>query len=138
MAPHFLHSLVFLQDVRKSVSVVAKPLGTGEALRSIRKEKVEYLTEAQQSARIGKVADFASEQEYSDVLARERALVSGHADLRFSGFVTITARTRDELANAVASAERAATQCGCECRILYGQQAQAFAVAGLPLGRSAQ
>jgi hypothetical protein len=136
VVPQFLHSLVFLQDVRKSISIVAKPLMTGDALRAIRKEKVEYLTDAQQSARIGKLTDFASEQEYADVLARERALVSGHADLRFTGFVAVTASSRDELATALSAAERAANQCGCETRVLYGRQAQAFTVAALPLGRS--
>lgn len=135
VAPHFLHSLVFLQNVRKSISILAKPLSTGEALRSIRKEKVEYLTDAQQNARIGKIADFASEQEYADVLARERALVSGHADMRFTGFIAITANALDDLKASVASAERAAAQCGCETRLLYGQQAQAFTAAALPLGR---
>jgi hypothetical protein len=135
VAPHFLHSLVFLPDVRKSISIIAKPLGTSDALRSIRKEKVEYLTEASQNARIGKITDLAAEQEYADVLARERALISGHADLRFSGFVVVTARSRNDLTAAVAAAQRAATQCGCETRVLVGQQAQAFAVAALPLGR---
>ena len=135
VAPHFLHSLVFLQDVRKTITLTAKPLGTGEALRSIRKEKVDYLTEASQNARIGKITDLAAEQEYADVLARERALISGHADLRFAGFITITAATRDDLTAAVAAAERAATQSGCETRVLLGQQAQAFTVAALPLGR---
>ena len=56
--------------------------------------------------------------------------------MRFSGFVAITANTRDELTAAVAAADRAATQCGCETRVLYGQQAQAFTVAALPLGRA--
>jgi hypothetical protein len=136
VAPHFLHALVFLPDVRKSISIVGKPLGTGEALRAIRKEKVEYLTEAQQNARIGKIADLSADQEYADVLDRERALVSGHADVRFSGFIAITATSRDELSTAVSAAERAATQCGCETRVLYGQQSQAFTVAALPLGRA--
>jgi hypothetical protein len=136
VSPHFLHSLVFLQHVRKTISITVKPLGTNEALRAIRKEKVEYLTEAQQNARIGKIADFSSEQEYEDVLARERALVSGHADLRFSGFITVTANSRDELMAAVASAERGATQCGCETRLLFGQQSQAFVAGALPLGRA--
>lgn len=136
VAPHFLHSLVFLPDVRKSISIVAKPLGTSEALRAIRKEKVEYLTEAQQNARIGKIADLSADQEYADVLARERALVSGHVDIRFSGFLAITATSHDELSAAVGAAERAATQCGCETRVLFGQQAQSFTVAALPLGRA--
>lgn len=133
--PSFMHPLIFEQGVRKSISIVAKPLGTNEALRSIRKEKVEYITEAAQNAKIGKVADLSSGQEFEDVLSRERALISGHADMRFSGFVAITAPTRDELTAAVAATERSANQCGCETRILYSQQAQAFTVAALPLGR---
>jgi hypothetical protein len=133
--PSFLHPLIFEQGVRKSISIVAKPLGTSEALRAIRKEKVEYITEQQQAAKIGKIADLSVDQEYADVLARERALISGHADMRFSGFIAITADTREQLTTAVAATERAANQCGCETRILYSQQAQAFTVAALPLGR---
>jgi hypothetical protein len=137
VAPHFLHSLVFQQGVRKTISIIAKPLGTAEALRSIRKEKVEYVTDAQQNARIGRIADLSADQEYADVLARERALISGHADMRFSGFIAITAPSRDELSAAVAATQRCANQCGCETRIMYSQQAQAFAVAALPIGRPA-
>ena len=123
--------------VRKTISIIAKPLGTAEALRSIRKEKVEYVTDAQQNARIGRIADLSADQEYADVLARERALISGHADMRFSGFIAITAPSRDELSAAVAATQRCANQCGCETRIMYSQQAQAFAVAALPIGRPA-
>ncbi len=136
MAPHFLHALVFAPGVRKALTIVARPLPTGEALRKLRKEKVEYLTEAQQKAKIGRIADLADAQEYSDVLDRERALISGHADMRFSGFVAVTAATRDELRAAVATVERAAQQCGCETRTLFGQQSQAFTVAALPLART--
>jgi hypothetical protein len=136
VAPHFLHALVFEPGVRKSISIIAKPLATADALRAIRKEKVEYLTEAQQSARIGRLADLSSEQEYSDVITRERALTAGHADLRFSGFVCITATTHERLIASFGSLERAASQCGCETRVLFGQQAAAFVVAGLPLGRA--
>lgn len=136
VAPHFLHSLVFLPGIRKSISMVAKPLATGDALRAIRKEKVEYLTEAQQNARIGKMTDLSAEQEYADVLTRERALVCGHVDMRFSGLVAITAGSHAELTSAVAATQRAANQCGCETRLLYGQQAQAFTAAALPLGRA--
>jgi hypothetical protein len=134
--PHFLHSLVFAHGVRKTISIVARPLPSGEALRKLRKEKVEYVTEAKQKARIGRIADLADEQEFSDELDRERALISGHADMRFSGFVAVTASTLDELRASVATIERAAQQCGCETRTLFGQQSQAFAVAALPLART--
>ena len=36
---------------------------------------------------------------------------------------------------ALSQIQRAATQCGCETRLLYGQQARAFTAAALPLAR---
>jgi hypothetical protein len=132
----FLHALVFAPGVRKVVSLLARPVGTAEALRRIRVEKTSALADAAQKARVGQVADLADHQEYEDVLARERALVAGHADVEFSGFVTVTAPTSDELDVAVAAVVRAATQCACEARPLYGRQAQAFVCAALPLARS--
>ena len=137
VAPSFMHALIFEQGVRKSISIIATPLTTAQAMRDIRKEKVEYVTDAAQRARVGQLADLADAQEYNDVLDRERALIAGHADLKFSGFVAVTAPTKDQLEAAVAQVERAATQSGCEARVLYGQQSQAFTVAALPLGRRA-
>jgi hypothetical protein len=135
--PSFLHALIFEQGVRKSFSLVATPLTTAQAMRDIRRQKVEYVTDAAQKAKIGQIADLADEQEYRDVLERERALIAGHADFRFSGFVAVTAESKDELDAAVSAMHRAITQCGCEARRLNGQQTRAFTVAALPLGRKA-
>lgn len=135
VAPHFLHSLVFAPNVRKSLCILARPLQTAEALRQIRKDKVEYVTDAAQKARIGQLADLADEQQYADVLDRERALIAGHADLEFSGFLAVTAPSRDALSAAVSAVELAAISAGCETRVVFGRQSQAFTVAALPLGR---
>ena len=135
-APHFLHALIFAPEVRKSLSLVAHPLGTAEALRRIRKEKTEAITDSAQKAKVGQIPDLSDAQEYADVLTRERALISGHADIEFSGFVTVTAPSRDELSTAVALVERSATQSGCETRVLFGRQAQGFIVGALPLART--
>ena len=133
--PHFLHALVFAPGVRKTISITATPLSTGSAMRDIRKAKVEYVTDAAQKARMGVIADLSDAQELEDVLERERALISGHADLRFTGLVTITAATKDELDESVSQLQRAATHCGCETRRLFGQQARAFNAGALPLAR---
>ena len=108
VAPNFLHSVVFAPGVRRSLSLVAHPLGTQEALRRIRKEKTEAITDSAQRAKIGQIQDLSDHQQYEDVLTREQALVSGHADAEFSGFVVVTAPTRDQLAAAVAQIEQAA------------------------------
>ncbi|GAB3881450.1 SCO6880 family protein [Terrabacter terrigena] len=131
----FLHALVFQPGVRKSFSITATPLAPRQAMREIRRAKVEHVTDAEQRARIGAIADLSDAAELEDVLDRERALLSGHADLRFTGLVTITAGTVAELDAAVAQVERAAVQCGCETRRLFGRQARAFTAAALPLAR---
>jgi len=136
MPAWFLHSIVFEPDVRRTLSIVASPMSTERAMQEIRRQKVEYLSDARQKEKIGQLADLADSQEYQDLLDRERALVSGHTDVRFSGFLTVTATTKEQLDAAVAAVERAALQAVCETRVLFGQQSQAFAAAALPLARA--
>ncbi|MFC8501279.1 SCO6880 family protein [Pedococcus sp. NPDC057267] len=131
----FLHALVFQPGVRKTISLTLEPLPVEQAMRDIRKAKVEYVTDAAQKARLGALADAADAQEHSDVLERERALLAGHADVRLTGLITITAADRDALEAAVAEVSRAAIHCGCETRRVHGRQARAFAAAALPLAR---
>jgi hypothetical protein len=133
--PHFLHALQFAPGVHKTISITATPLSTAAAMRDIRKAKVEYLTDAAQKTRIGQIADLADAQELADVLTRERALIGGHADLRFTGLIAVTAPTKDDLDAALSQLQRAAAQSGCETRLLLGQQARSFTAAALPLAR---
>lgn len=133
--PFFLHALVFQPGIRKTISITAEPVPADEAIRDIRKAKVEYATEASQKARMGALADLSDTVERDDVLDRERAIIAGHADIRFTGLVAITAVTREALEAALAEVSRAAIQSGCETRRLYGQQARAFTAAALPLAR---
>ena len=91
VAPNFLHSVVFRPGVRRSLSLVAHPLGAQEALRRIRKEKTEAITDSAQRAKIGQIQDLSEHQQYEDVLTREQALIAGHGDMEFSGFLAVTA-----------------------------------------------
>ena len=136
VAPHFLHALIFAADIRKSLSLLARPLPTSDALKALRKEKTEALTDAHHKAKVGQVQDLSDVQEFSDLLKREQALINGHADVEFAGFITVSANSEEGLSAAVALIERSAGQSGCETRVLYGRQSQGFVVAALPLGRS--
>jgi hypothetical protein len=131
----FLHPLVFQPGITRALSITATPMSARQAIRDIRRAKVEHVTDAAQRARIGAIADLADTAELDDVLDRERALLAGHADLKFTGLITLTAPTLEELEDAIAQVERAAIQCGCETRRLQGQQARAFTAAALPLAR---
>ena len=135
--PDFLHPLVFVPGVRRTLSLIARPIPTDDALRQIRKEKTEAVADQAQKARIGQIADLSDAEEYQDLLNRERSIISGHTDVEFTGFVTVTAETKDSMEAARAAVVRAAGQSACEARPLFGRQAQGFILASLPLARAA-
>ncbi len=132
----FLHPIVFAPGVRRTLCLLARPLPTSSALRQIRREKTEAVSDSAQKARIGQLADLSDSVEYEDLLARERSIISGHTDVAFSGFVTVTAPTPEALEAGCATIIRAAGQAACEVRPLYGQQMQGFVAAALPLART--
>ena len=135
--PDFLHPLVFAPGIRRSLTLLARPVPTDQALRQIRREKTEAVADSAQKAKVGQLADLSDAQEYEDLLARERSVIAGHTDVEFTGFVTVTAPSLSDLEAATAAITRAAAQSACEVRPLYGNQLQGFVVAALPLGRSA-
>lgn len=122
--------------VHRTFTLLFKPMRTDAASRDIRKKKTEYVSDAAQRAKIGQIEDAQQTAEYLDILQQEADLTAGHGLLRTTGLISVTATGPDELESAVASIEQAAVQASCETRRLYGQQAQAFAAAALPLCRS--
>lgn len=136
VAADFLHALVFSPGVRRTLSLVARPLPTDVALRQLRKEKTGAVADMAHKQKVGQIADFSDSQEYEDLLNRERSVVAGHTDVEFAGLIAVTAGDSDALEAAVAQITRAAAQAACEVRPLYGRQAQGFVCAALPLGRT--
>ena len=134
--PGFLQPLLLAPGVRRTFTLIAEPLSPAKALREIRRAKVERTADAAQRARIGRLEDESTRAEASDLIRREQDLVAGHGDLRFAGFITVTAADRQGLDAACAATEFSAAQAMCELRRLVGQQLQAHASVCLPLGRS--
>ena len=85
---------------------------------------------------MGQIEDASQTAEYGDVLQQEADLTAGHGVLRYTGLISVSAPSPEELDTAVAAIEQAAIQASCETRRLVGQQAQAFTVAALPLCRT--
>ncbi|EIE97021.1 PrgI family protein [Saccharomonospora glauca] len=133
--PGFLAPVMLSTGVQRSISLLCTPMRTDQAVRDIRKKKVEYISDQAQRARIGQIEDASQSAEYQDVLRQESDLTAGHGLLRYTGLIAITAPTSDELDSAVAAIEQAAIQSSCETRLLVGQQAAAFTAAALPLAR---
>ena len=108
---------------------------TDRAARDIRKKKTEYISDAAQRQQIGQIEDAQQTAEYQDVLQQEADLTAGHGVLRCTGLVAVSASDAAGLERSVAAIEQAAIQASCETRRLWGQQAQAFTAAALPLSQ---
>ncbi len=133
--PGFLAPVLLSSGVRRTFTLLYTPMRTDQAARDIRKKKTEYISDAAQRQRIGQIEDAQQSAEYNDVLQQEADLTAGHGILRTTGLIAVSAGDPDELERAIADLEQAAIQASCETRRLWGQQAQAFSAAALPLCR---
>ena len=133
--PGFLAPVLLSTGIQRSFSLLCTPMRSDQAARDIRKKKTEYISDAAQRQRIGQIEDASQTAEFQDVLQQEADLTAGHGALRYTGLISVSARTADDLDAAVAAIEQAAIQASCETRLLVGQQAQAFTAAALPLCR---
>lgn len=133
--PGFLAPVLLSTGIQRSFSLICTPLRSDTAARDIRKKKVEHISDQAQRAKIGQIEDASQTAEYHDVLQQEADLTAGHGVLRYTGLISVSAPTVEELDAAVAAIEQAAIQASCETRLLVGQQAAAFTAAALPLCR---
>ena len=131
----WLYPLLVLGGVRRTVSVTAEPVPPSKSFREVRSAKVQKLTEESQRDKLGQVESALDDEEHAAVLRRERELVHGHVEYRFTGYVTVTASTETELEEACAQIEQAAVRSVLEVRRVYGEQDQAFIAGALPLAR---
>src|SRR5690625_1760812 len=134
--PGFLAPVLLSSGIQRSFSLLCTPMRSDQAARDIRKKKTEYISDAHQRQRIGQIEDASQIAEFHDVLQQEADLTAGHGVLRYTGLVSVSAASAEELDASIAAIEQAAIQASCETRLLVGQQAQAFTAAALPLCRN--
>jgi hypothetical protein len=133
VTPDFLGPLLF-SPLRRSISLVMEPVSPSRAARQVAQARTADLADGELRRRGGFLVTARHVREKESVEERDVELADGHAQYRFSGYVTVTTDTRSELTTACASLEQAAGQAGLELRLLYGAQDTAFACS-LPLGR---
>ena len=133
VTPDFLGPLLF-SPLRRSLSMVMEPVSPLRAARQVAQARTADLADGELRRRGGFLVTARHRRERESVEERDVELADGHAQYRFSGYLTVTADSKTELAAACSSAEQAAGQSGLELRLLYGAQDAAFACS-LPLGR---
>ena len=134
VGPDFLGPLLLLSEVRRTVSVVMEPVGPIRAARQVEQARTADIADAELRRRGGFLATARRRREEEVLARRELELADGHAQYRFSGYLTVTADDPETLEDACGRVEQAAGQAGLEIRRCYGDQLRAF-TAGLPLGR---
>jgi len=127
-------SPVLLASGRQTLSVVMAPVPPERAAREVRSARTADVADEELRSRAGFLPSARRGREADGVVQREAELAEGHAEYRYSGYVTVTAASPTELAAACIDAEQRAQASHLELRRLYGRQADAFAWT-LPLAR---
>jgi hypothetical protein len=131
----WFYPLLALGGVRRTVSVTVEPIAPSRSMRELRSLRVAKRADEAQRHRLGQVETAQDEEEYDALERRERELVRGHTEYRFTGWITVTGTDRDELEASCARVEQAAVRSALEVRRVYGEVDQAFLSAALPLTR---
>lgn len=106
--PDSLSPILLSSGIQRSFSLICTPMRSDQVVRDIRKKKVEHISDQAQRAKIGQIEDAFQTAEYHDVLQQEADLTAGHGILRYTGLITITATTIEDLDAHVAALEQAA------------------------------
>jgi hypothetical protein len=129
----WIYPLIALGGIRRTVSVTAEPIPPSRSMRELRSQRVAKRADEAQRHRLGQVETAQDDEEYAALERREHELVRGHTEYRYTGWITVTATSRDELEAACASVEQAAVRSALELRRVYGEVDQAFLRGSLPL-----
>jgi hypothetical protein len=105
-----------------------------KAMRAVGFAKTADVSEEAMREKLGFIGTARRRSQMDAVERREQELTEGHADVRFSGYVTVTAGSIGGLQEACAEIEHAASLARLELQRCDGEQDVAFAFT-LPLGR---
>jgi hypothetical protein len=133
VTPDFLGPLLF-SPVRRTMAVTMEPVSPSRAARQVAHARTSDLADGELRRRGGFLVTARHKREREGVEQRDVELTDGHAQYRFSGYVTVTGASRDQLREACAEIEQAAGQARVDLRLLYGEQDKALTCT-LPLGR---
>lgn len=135
VGPGFLLPLMLGPTAIRSVSLVAQPIAPSRSRAAVEAAITSDEADAQVREERGFRTTARRARQQHAARRREGELASGHEELRFAGFVTVTGRDDDELEHGCEAVVQAAQQSYLDLQIMYGQQDNGFACGALPLCR---
>jgi Putative type VII ESX secretion system translocon, EccE len=134
VGPAFLAPLLMRADALRTVAVTMEPISPRVAIRRAEHAVTKQEAEREAKERRGFRTTARARQREGAAAQREEELAAGHAEVRFAGFVTVSARKERALERNLADVEHAAEQARLELEPRYGEQEAGFTFT-LPLCR---
>lgn len=131
----WMDSLMFESGCTRSLTTVFEPLPPSKSDSDVDRERTQREANIESRRRKGNIIRRADHKAVEEVEAREHELSAGFVECRYTGLVTLTARSPEDLAVQAADLEQAAANSGVELQPLMGRQAEGW-VSSLPLGRT--
>lgn len=130
----FLRPLLLQSRLRSSVAVTMEPISPQVAVREVEQAKTAELADSELRRRGGFLMSARRRREQQVLSRREAELTDGHAQYRFSGYITVTAGSAEDLEDACREMEQTAARSFLEIRRMFGEQEVAFTYT-LPLAK---
>jgi hypothetical protein len=134
VGPAFLAPLLMQTSALRTVSVTIEPTPHSVAMRKAESAQTAEVAEEMARERQGFMTTARVRRRQQASARREEELADGHAEMRFAGYITVSAPSREELERSATDVEHAAQLARLELQRLYGEQEAGFAFT-LPLGR---
>ncbi|SRR6266498_3343307 len=131
----FLAPLLVPSNVLRTFSLVFEAVPPAKALRQATFAKTSDVADEALRQKLGFLNTARRRNQREAVERREQELAAGHVDVRYTAWVTVTARDPDELEARREEVEELASQCRLELQVATCEQARAFTFGALPLAR---
>ena len=134
VSPMFMDALIGRSSAVRTVSVTFEPIPAGRSTREIEAAITRDRADHELRTRFGQSETARQRQAVDATMRRESEIAAGYGEVRFSGFITVSGRDRDDLRSASSEVLEHAARARLELHRMYGQQADAFTFT-LPLCR---
>jgi Putative type VII ESX secretion system translocon, EccE len=134
VSPMFMDALIGRSSAVRTVGVTFEPIRAERSTREIEAAITRDRADHELRARFGQSETARQRQAVNATMRRESEIAAGYGEVRFSGFVTVSGRDRDDLRSATSHVLEHAARARLELHRMYGQQADAFTFT-LPLCR---
>jgi hypothetical protein len=134
VSPMFMEAILGSSTIVRTVAVTFEPISPDQSARQVEAAITRDRADSELRRRFGQSETARQRQAQEAALRREAELAAGHAEVRMSGFVTVSGQDEQDLQLACAEVLQHAARARLELRPMYGQQAEAFCFT-LPLAR---